>query len=148
MRGRKHILLAEEYEDYACILQLALQKAKVLNPVHLVRSQAETVAYLSGTGRFADRVSYPLPHLVILGMRLPLLNGFDVLRWIRHRAELQGIRVAVLSGSEFPGEAKVAKEMGADLYRVKPFHFEDLVRLFAWIRQEWLDATPQRQLAA
>ncbi len=148
MAGREHILLAEEDEDYACILQLAFQKAAVLNPVDLAGSPKEAVAYLAGTGVFANRSVYPLPRLVMLGLRLPLLNGFELLRWIRRRSELRHTRIVVLSGSEFPGESKVAQDLGADLYRVKPFQFEELVRLVEWIRQEWLEPSPERQLAA
>ncbi len=143
-----HILIGEEDGNYACILQLALQQAGISNPVQLAPTPAQVISYLSGVGAFADRERYPLPAVIILGMRLPLLNGFDLLRWIRRRPSFRTIPIAVLSGSEFPGEAKVARELGADFYSVKPFRFEELVRTARWIRQEWLQPSESHQLAA
>lgn len=66
---------------------------------------------------------------MVLALRLPLLHGFNLLRWIRARPQFNHIRIAILSGMEFPNEAHVARELGADFYAVKPSEFSELVSI-------------------
>jgi len=146
MSSRSHILIAEEDSDYAFLIQLALKEAGVTTPVDLVTSRAETFAYLRGEGSYANRTLYPLPALILLGLRLPLLHDFDVLRWIREQPELHGIPVVVLSGVEYEEEARLARELGADCYRAKPFGFDQLLEMAKKLQQRWLGPTPPAEV--
>ncbi len=144
MLNAEHILLAEDDPDYAVLLQLALQEAGIHDPVHVVSNGLEVIQYLKGEGPYADRTAHPLPALILLDLRLPLEHGFDVLRWIRSQAGLSEIFVAIISGSGLQNEARIAADLGANLFLVKPHTFDELVRSLAQLR----NALPQPNLAA
>jgi len=121
------ILLADDDGDYAVLLQEALHEAHIDNPVELVTDGLQTIDYLKGEGRYSDRAAHPLPELVILDLKLPVRHGFEVLRWIRRQPGLNDTYVAIFSGSGFENEARVARELGADEFVVKPHEFRQLV---------------------
>ena len=66
-------------------MQIALERAKVKNPLAVARDGREAIAYLKGDGKFANRQEYPLPALVLLDLRLPQVPGLEVLKWIREQ---------------------------------------------------------------
>lgn len=134
MEERDLKLLVEEEPEDALLTQIALKQAGLSGPVHVVTTGAEAMSYLGGQGRFHDRRAYALPTLIILALRLPLLHGFNLLRWIRARPQFKHIRIAILSGMEFPNEARVARELGADFYAVKPSEFGELVSIVRHFR--------------
>ena len=77
-------LLVEDTEDDVLLVQRAFIKAKILNPLQVVRSGEQAIEYLEGAGRFSNRAEFPLPSLVLLDLKMKGLDGFGVLRWIRH----------------------------------------------------------------
>jgi DNA-binding response OmpR family regulator len=147
MRDLRHILLAEDDDQYACIIQFAFKKAGIENPVDRLTSRQEVIGYMSGEGRYADRASYPLPGTIILGLRLPLEDDFEALRWVRLRSEFADIHIIVLSGVEYHNERGIAMELGADSYKVKPLAFTDLVHIAERIRDRWLEPDEARAAA-
>ena len=146
MLGSLHILLAEDDDQYSFIIGLALKMAGVENPVQRVSSRDQVIDYVDGAGRYADRVSYPLPAAIILALRLPLQDDFKALRWVRQRPEFNNIYIVVLSGMEYDGERGIAQALGADCYKVKPLDFRGLVHIAEHIRERWLK--PDEQQAA
>ena len=120
-----NIFIAEDDDQYAFIMQLALLRSGNEHHVDTVNTSAGTLNYLkalSGHGR-------PMPDLIIIGLRLPMLHDFEVLRWIRGRRSFDTVPVAILAGTEYPGEGPAACQLGADLYIVKPSDFGELVDL-------------------
>src|SRR5262245_62174456 len=77
------ILLAEDREDEVMLLRRAFAQANFLNPLHVVSNGEEAIAYLQGEGKYANRAEYPLPTLVLLDLKMPRKDGFEVLHWIR-----------------------------------------------------------------
>src|SRR6185503_6171080 len=77
------ILLAEDLENDILLIRRALDQAGVNNPVHVVRDGEECLAYLHGFGKYANRDEFPLPDLLLLDLKMPKLDGFEVLREIR-----------------------------------------------------------------
>src|SRR6516225_8524692 len=100
MSDQALFLLVEDDSGDALLIRRAFVQAKVLNPVQVVSSGEEAIAYLSGTGRYANRAEFPLPELVLLDLKMPGIDGFEVLRWIRAQPGIRGMRVVVLSGSD------------------------------------------------
>src|SRR5882672_7903883 len=100
MPDRELILIAEDREDDVFLIRRSLEKANVFNPLQVVGSGEETIAYLKGEGRFANRSEYPLPGLLLLDLKMPRTDGFEVLRWIRQQPGLKALRVVVLTSSE------------------------------------------------
>lgn len=138
------ILLAESDDAYACLVKAAFKRVNVHNPVQVVESERDTVAYLNGEGRFANRSRYPLPGLIVLGLPLPLLSDFRLLRWIRAHPEFGQIPVFVLSGVFIEGEDRLAHELGSDCYAEKPGGFWGLVEIAERIRDTWLEPVAHR----
>ncbi len=129
------ILLAEDDDQYAFILQLALKQAGLKNPVEVLTSDEQVIDYLGGAGQSAGQ---PASIAIILALRLPLTNDFKALRWIRQHPEFRHIPVIVLSGLEYDNERAIAHELGAQCYEVKPADFRDLVRIAHEIRDQCL----------
>jgi CheY-like chemotaxis protein len=132
------ILLAEDDTNFALLFETACEYAGLPNPIRLVTDGQEAIDYLQGHAPYQDRQAHPMPSLVVLDQRLPQLNGLEVLRWIRLQPELRDLTVVMLSGTEVPGEAQLAGELGAASYLVKPFQFQDLMALALELRG-WLD---------
>src|SRR6478672_2236577 len=107
----------------------AFEKAGIKNPVQVAADGEEAVAYLTGQGEFSDRASYPLPHLVLLDLKLPKMDGFQVLQWIRTSAHLPGLRVVVLTSSDNIRDVNLAYSLGANSFLVKPMDFDRVVEL-------------------
>src|SRR5690606_18210843 len=96
------ILLVEDNDDDVFLMKHALTSAGYANPVHVVESGQEAIAYLSGSGEFQDRVRYPMPVIVFLDLKLPLMSGHEVLAWIRGQRQLESLLVVVLTSSNEP----------------------------------------------
>src|SRR6266478_2355554 len=79
MAEHSPILLAEDREDDILLIRKAFAAAHVPNPLHVVRDGEEAIAYLSGEGSYAIRSEFPLPDLFLLDLKMPRLDGFEVL---------------------------------------------------------------------
>ena len=120
-------------------MRLALQRSGLPNPLFVARDGQEAVDYLAGEGPYADRTSYPLPSLLLLDLKMPRMNGFDVLEWLQRRSELSSFPVVVLSGSDLEADVQKAKKLGAHDYQVKTAAIDHLVRLFHELHARWLN---------
>jgi CheY-like chemotaxis protein len=152
MSLRPIILLVDDSEDDTILVRRAFVRAKLLNPLVAVASGEEAIAYLGGTDKYANRAEFPLPGLVLLDLKMPGSDGFEVLRWIRTQPCLHSLRVVVLTASDEVRDVKLAYQLGATSYLVKPLDFERLVEISqalsgCWV---WLDkGEPQnRPIAA
>lgn len=134
------ILLIEDQEDDIFMITHAFKRGCISNPFRVVRDGEEAIAYLSGNGVFADRGKFPMPGLVLLDLELPRLNGFDVLRWIRHQPHLSALRVIVLTASSNARDVNMAYQLGANSFLVKSEDFQQLVALSRTLSTFWLPA--------
>src|SRR3954447_20697293 len=136
--GLAPILLVEDLSDDVFFIERALGKAGVPNPLAVVSNGHEAIHYLDGHGHFADRGQYPLPGLLLLDLKMPQMDGFDVLAWLLPQRQFDNMAVVVLSGSELESDIVKAKELGADDYHVKPAGVDGLVALVRGLREKWL----------
>ena len=132
------ILVAEDDAQHAVLIRAALSAAGLANPVHLVEDGEQAVAYLAGTGAYADRARYPLPALVLLDLRMPVTSGLEVLAWLRARPGLERVPVLVLTASEEAADINEAFEAGADSYLIKPVGFNALLDVVKDLPLRWL----------
>ena len=107
------------------MIRRALEESGIKDPIHSVRSGLEAMSYLSGDPPFHERDKYPLPLLVLLDIRMPGPDGFEVLRWIRHNAKLSKLPVVMLTSSDAIQDADAAYRLGATSFFVKPFDFSN-----------------------
>ena len=138
MIDKATILLAEDDPDDVLLTQIALKKARLANPLQVVRDGEEAIQYLMGQGRFADRERYPLPILLLLDLNMPKLNGFQVLEWLRKSPELSALPVAVMTSTDHDPYIARAYELGADSYLMKPPDAEALLALVQRLHAYWL----------
>jgi CheY-like chemotaxis protein len=114
------MLLVEDNPDDVFLMQAALEKAGIDNPLHTVADAETAIDYLSGTGAFADRDAYPLPAVLFLDLKLPRKSGHDVLAWMRKQDHLKGVVVLVLTGSDDLSDVNKSYALGANGYLRKP----------------------------
>src|SRR5579862_996911 len=100
------ILLAEDEETEVLLFELALQSAGQSYPVIVARDGQEAIDYLAGHVPYKNRLSHPLPALVMLDLKMPRMTGFDVLSWLSSQPQLQSIPAVVLSSSSYPEDIK------------------------------------------
>jgi CheY-like chemotaxis protein len=129
------ILIAEDEDDEAFLLERALKKVAISNPVHRVKNGDQVIEYLSGTGGYADRERFPLPSIILLDLNMPKKSGFEVLEWIRREPGLKAMAVDVFSGSSRPEDIERALRLGANLYLKKPIILGELDKLLQAYRQ-------------
>jgi CheY-like chemotaxis protein len=142
VQSTKHILLADDDPNDILIIRRSLEAAGVSNPLKVVRDGVEAVNYLAGKGAYTDRQQYPLPALMLLDLKMPRLDGFDVLTWWRENGQRNKFPIVVLSGSALPQDIEMTKSLGAYAYRVKPGGPEGLSKLAQEIRDRWLVFEP------
>jgi CheY-like chemotaxis protein len=133
----KTILVVEDTEDDVFFLKRALKAASIGNPVQVVDDGQKAIDYLSGLGPYADRDAYPLPFLVLLDLKLPLVMGLDVLKWIRERREFDPVLVAVLTSSQQDQDLTATTRLGGNFYFVKPPTPQKLSELVKKLASEW-----------
>ncbi|MDB6025418.1 MAG: histidine kinase [Verrucomicrobiales bacterium] len=140
------VLYAEDEDDARVLLTRAFLKGGV-NAVELVQVNdgSEVVRYLSGEGQYADRTNFPLPHLLLLDLKMPRLSGFDVLEYLRKHPQFQTFPVVVFSFSDNEADVKKAHDLGCHFYVIKPGVFGTLVEFVKAIELECLAATRPEQ---
>lgn len=131
------ILIVEDNDDDVFALQRALKKTNTANPQRVLANGREAVAYLSGAGACADRSRHPLPFIVFLDLKMPLMDGFEVLTWWRDQPELKAIVVVVLTGSDELRDHQRAYALGARSYLVKPPGAAELQQLLRSLESYW-----------
>jgi CheY-like chemotaxis protein len=139
MTASRAILLVEDNPDDLFLMKRALQSARIINPLIVVETGQEAMDYLGGTGKFADRDSYPIPAAVFMDLKLPFVFGHEVLAWIRRRKEFESLVVIVLTSSNEASDLNRCYSLGANSYLVKPPTAEQLearAKAFKW---QWLE---------
>jgi len=137
MAAHTPILVAEDDEDDVFLMKISVEKTGLPNPLMIARDGQEVVDYLEGNPPFNDRVLFPLPGLLVLDLKMPRMNGFDVLAWLGERPEVK-LPVVVLSSSRLEADVRVALRMGALDYFVKPQRSEQLTDLLRDLSARWL----------
>jgi len=132
------ILVVEDREDDILLICKAFEKTSLPNPVKIVPDGEEAIAYLSGEGKYSNRDEYPLPALVLLDLKLPRMDGFEVLTWIRKQEGIRGLPVVVLTSSSQLRDVNRAYELGANSFFVKEFDFQSSVELTKLLQRYWL----------
>jgi CheY-like chemotaxis protein len=121
------VLHVEDDPNDVLLLSLALAKAQVLVQLQHVADGQQAVNYLSGSVRYADRLRFPYPGLVLLDLKMPNLDGFGVLAWARAQPGMKGLLIMVLSSSNRPEDVSRATSLGADRYLVKTCGYAEVI---------------------
>jgi CheY-like chemotaxis protein len=131
------ILIAEDSESDIYFLLRVLDQAGVRNPIYVVREGPDAARYLRGEGDYADRVKYPLPGIVLLDLKLPGLDGFEILRLKRQQPGLGSTLMVAVSSYDGVYSINLAYEAGADTFLSKPLAREDVLNLVSAFEDYW-----------
>ena len=140
------ILVVEDRPDDVILIQRAFHQAALKNPLFFVGDGEEAQAYLEGMGKYARRDEYPLPDLVLLDLKMPKMDGFELLEWIRSHPVFNAFRVVVITASEDICDIKKARKMGADSFLVKPFEFRNYSSMLRTLGSFWMKHGPAPSL--
>src|SRR2546427_3822951 len=136
---KRKVLIAEDDPGDIFLLQRAFTLSGVPAGLYFVRDGQEAIDYLGGTATYTDRNEFPLPDLLLLDLKMPRLNGFDVLAWLRQQPVLKRLLVTILTSSDQPQDINRAYDLGANSYLLKPHNSQELSDLVSRVRQYWLE---------
>jgi CheY-like chemotaxis protein len=114
------ILIAEDDPNDVFFVERALRKAGINNPVKWVHDGEEALAYLRGTDKYKNRQQFPFPGVIITDIKMPRLDGFEILKWLKRHPECGVIPTVVLSASAEEKDVVKAYQIGANCYLQKP----------------------------
>jgi CheY-like chemotaxis protein len=139
----KWVLYAEDEPDDVFFMERAFKRNETGARLVTVQHGGEAISYLAGKSPFGDRKKYPLPHLVLLDLKMPIMDGFDVLKWIRTTPAVASIPVVVLTSSGNETDKSRAAMLGANGYLIKagqPEEMEEMVKVFQdyWLKHDHL----------
>jgi CheY-like chemotaxis protein len=133
------ILYAEDDENDVFFMQRALRDAGVGNKLLVMRDGREAIDYLEGHAQFAEREKHPLPVLVVLDLKMPVISGLEVLRELRTHRELEDLPVIVLVCSSEDRNIQEAMDLGASACIVKPPTGESLRKVIRNLGEDGFD---------
>jgi two-component system response regulator len=129
----KTILQVDDDANDIFMLQHALKKVGVTNPIQVATDGQEAIDYLQGAGKFSDRERFPFPCLLLMDLKLPYVMGLNVLRWIRTQPGPPLI-VVVLTASAEDADIAEAYRLGANAFLTKP---SEATNLRTWSKRLW-----------
>jgi two-component system response regulator len=132
------ILLVEDNADDEELTLRALAKSNILNPVTVVRDGVEALDYLFGRGAHASRDARDQPQVVLLDLKLPKLDGLEVLRAVRTDPRTKRIPIVILTSSAEEQDIVAGYELGANSYIRKPVDFTQFVEAVRQLGLYWL----------
>jgi CheY-like chemotaxis protein len=133
----RDILLVEDNPDDVELTLRAFKSACVANPVRVARDGLEALDFLFCTGAYAERKSEPSPHVILLDLNLPKLDGLEVLRRLKTDPRTHSIPVIVLTVSERNRDIDESRRLGADGYIVKPVDFQRFTQVTPQLKLSW-----------
>jgi CheY-like chemotaxis protein len=126
MSSLRPILLAEDNPNDIELILTAFEEARIANEIIVARDGVEALDFLYRRGTHAGRATPP-PALVLLDLKMPRIDGREVLRQIRADAELHTLPAVVLTSSREESDLLESYQLGVNAYVVKPVNFEDFI---------------------
>ena len=132
------VLLIEDDEAHAALAVRSLRQHFVENVINRVHDGGEALAYLGHKGGYSGKENSPRPHVILLDLRLPKIDGLEVLKTLKKDKKLRDIPVVVLTSSDSELDIAKACEYQADSYMVKPLDFDKFAVLMRDLGFCWL----------
>jgi CheY-like chemotaxis protein len=132
------ILLIEDNLDHAELVKRSFKEHQVANRIHHVSDGKEALDFLFRKGEYSDPAKSPRPHVILLDLRLPMVDGMEVLKKIKAEKDLHNIPVVVLTSSEAEKDVIQAYNNNVNSYLVKPLDFKKFTKLMNVFGFYWL----------
>jgi CheY-like chemotaxis protein len=133
------LLLAEDNDLDAKLLEQLIEHCGGMFRFMRVNDGAAAIEYLLGSGQYSDQEKYPVPNLVLLDLKMPNKDGFEVLQWRQSHTEFARLPIIVYSSSYSPEDVEHAYALGANSYVVKPSEPVRLERFVKTLQAWWSD---------
>ena len=134
----KIILLVEDNPDDVTLTERALKKSHILNKLMVAKDGAEALDYIFGTGNFTGRDMNSMPEVVLLDLKLPKIDGLEVLKRIRSDKRTKLLPVVILTSSKEENDLINGYTLGANSYIRKPVNFNQFVEAIHQLGLYWL----------
>jgi two-component system, response regulator len=138
MPPERNILLVEDNPDDEALTLRALRKNRIANDVAICRDGVEALDYLFGRGAYAGRNTDDLPQVVLLDLKLPKIDGLEVLRNIRADSRTALVPVVILTSSREDEDIARSYQLGANSYVRKPVDFVEFTEAARQLGMYWL----------
>lgn len=132
------ILLVEDNPDDLEMALFAFREANIANKIQVARDGQEALDFIFAEGGFAGRQREPYPKVVLLDLKLPKVDGFEVLRRLKASSETRTIPVVVLTSSKEQRDMVETYNLGVNSYIVKPVSFENFASVIKELGFYWL----------
>jgi len=132
------ILLVEDNPRDAELTIRAFKKHNLANQLYVAKDGAEALDFIFCQGEYAERAMLRLPKVVLLDLKLPKIDGLEVLHAIKSNEQTRRIPVVILTSSQQDPDIKSAYDLGANSYVVKPVNFEGFVEAMSQLGLYWI----------
>ena len=133
-----NILLVEDNVAHAELVIDGLREHRIANNIRLVTNGRDALDYLFRKGEYSDPENSPRPHIILLDLRLPKIDGLEVLKQIKEDKGLHSIPVVVLTSSDADRDIQQAYDLNANSYLTKPVNFMDFTDMLETLGFYWL----------
>lgn len=132
-----NILYVDDDENDIELAKFAAADAGLSAHLHTVNSAAQAIDYLQGHGPYFDRAKFPMPKVMLLDLRMPRMNGLELLAWLRAQSQFLGLVAIVFTASAHPADITRACELGANAFVQKPSSQSRLIHLLKVMNEFW-----------
>ena len=139
MTTDKYVLLVEDNPDDVILTQVAFRKAEIADLLRVAVDGVDAMDFLFRRGLYGGRDPDDKPALILLDIKLPLVNGVQVLRAIRENTNTRNIPVIVLTSSMEASDQRICNHLGVNNYLQKPGSLSKFIEIVRGWKSEWLD---------
>jgi two-component system response regulator len=136
--GAAEILLVEDSPDDVELTLRALRRAHIANRIHVAHDGEEALTFLLGDGQTPPRKESDLPAVILLDVKLPKIDGLEVLRRLKENPLTRAVPVVMLTSSNESRDVAAAYQLGVNSYIVKPVNFEQFSSAVVQLGMYWL----------
>ena len=141
-------MIVEDNEDDIFFVERIFKQIGARCELRFARDGIEAIEYLSGQGAFKDRAKYPMPTIILMDLKMPRRNGFEVLEWMHNQPEIKLIPTIVVTSSTLQEDVTRAYRLGANAVMNKPVDKDSLLQMLKSFHIYWTDFVEMPEVKA
>lgn len=138
MNASSCVLVVDDDRNDVFLLRRGFHRAGLMADLFDLPDGVPALEYLRGSPPYDDRARFPFPDLLLLDLKMPRINGLNILAWLAGRPDMKKLPALVLTSSSLPADREIAMKLGAREFLVKPTDSSDWVTLAQGLHQRWL----------
>jgi CheY-like chemotaxis protein len=147
-KDRPTLLIVEDNEDDIFFVERIFKQIGARCELRFARDGMEAIEYLSGKSAFKDRAKYPMPTIILMDLKMPRRNGFEVLEWMHNQPEIRLIPTIVVTSSTLQEDVTKAYRLGANAVMNKPVDKDSLLQMLKSFHIYWTDFVEMPEVKA